>query len=710
MENVNLVDDIFSKHYHFESSILCSYGLNLNFFENYLMKLDALCSSENICIFTDSGTYDSFIREAYIPRWLNKKYLVNRLSTIGVFHPKLYMFASENVAMIGIGSANLTREGIASNLELLSTFTISEKDTSYSALLCDCIEYVRRLASISKSKTAIDQIDVFYELTGKYRHSDIASDVRFIHNLDSPIIESIKQFTLGQRISKIQILSPFFDSELQPLKSLLKTFPDCKYEIYFQQNKSNFPKGLFNEIKRLTKLMLYINIERYLHGKAILFHSDDTIILYMGSANFTKSALLERASDGNYEIGLIGQIDKEKSENILCPNKTKAKIIRDVAEIEVSATSSYDPGSGFIDFIIEAVLKGNHVNIEINHDISDQVFIPKKIRILDFYEKRYEVKIGKDFTIELNPSIRKILNGKMAVQIIGTNPQREDLESNIAWVIEIEEKEGGSLHRKLRKIYNDPFELISVLQEILKTGGEEELRRFLLTFDIPLDLVLPPRKYKGPGITITKGNIEGTLPTHSQHIFNAKILDAYNDCLSRLYSKLQRHAENPQVNKINNVIMIISSLYSLIWFINNEVIYRRHKDLRVITPDNWSLIRDYYDMLLKFISDSWGVLWSKGGYRHAINLRMIKNEPNHTDNNINTFNDYLLDVYGTTIEELISIGLKTIESFELLRDKLLIKTVFGEEIKPFVFPNNHHNIQPAKVLMIKDAINSIIKK
>ena len=172
MKSINLVDNIFSKNYQFESAILCTYGLNLNFYENYLMKLDALYSCDNVCIFTDSGTYDNFIKESYTPRWLNKKYLVSRVKANMVFHPKLYMFASEKRAAIGIGSANLTSDGIASNLELFSVSEISEKDRNYSHLLRDCIEYVSRLARITKSKTAIDKVDVFTQLCRTYLDRD----------------------------------------------------------------------------------------------------------------------------------------------------------------------------------------------------------------------------------------------------------------------------------------------------------------------------------------------------------------------------------------------------------------------------------------------------------------------------------------------------------------------------------------------------------
>ncbi len=707
MKNVNLVETVFSKNYHFESGILCTYGLNLNFFENYLMKLDALYSCDNICIFTDSGTYDGFIKESkesYIPRWLNKKYLVNRLKTSGVFHPKLYMFASEKKAVVGIGSANLTRDGIASNLELLSDFEISEKDPACASLLRDCIEYVRRLAQISKSKNAVDQVDVFSQLCRTYFYSDEENGIQFVHNLDRPLIETIKESVKDSKISKIQVLSPFYDAELTPFKTLRDTFPDSAFEIYLQQKKTNFPKEMFADLKSQTSLLLYKNIERYMHGKAILLHSNDAVLLFSGSANFTRSALNEAPPTGNYEIGLLGQIDRKTAEDLLCPTGKKATKVKKTEDIEISPGNEFEARPGSVEYITEAVLKENVIKVAVNTDIPLETFTPTKFKLRDFYDNVHEENIHKNFTVEITPGIKKKVPGKMAVQILGQDEKGNPLESNMLWVIELEEKSGDPLRRRFRRIYNDPFELISVLREILETGDEEELRLFLLQFDIPLDLVLPPRNYQRPKRLESKGNVEGVLPPHHSYIFSASIKDAYADCLNRLYRKLERHAENPQANKINNFVMILSSLYSLIWFINTEAIYEKHKSVSVITPDIWALIRDYYDMLLRYVNHSWELLWSNGGYRDAINAKIAKDRTDDQQNDFRSFEQYLAKEYNYTFDELIGFALQTVEHFGELKKALFVKTVHGTKVKPVIFPDNHMYLQPEALNKIREAI------
>jgi len=140
----------------------------------------------------------------------------------------------------------------------------------------------------------------------------------------------------------------------------------------------------------------------------------------------------------------------------------------------------------------------------------------------------------------------------MAVQILGHDKHGKTLVSNTSWVIELEGKSGNPNNKRFRRVYNNPFELIAVLQEILATGNEDELRLFLLQFDIPLDLVLPPRNFQRQNSIDSKGNIEGTLPTHRSYIFSTRIKDVYEECLKRLFLKLEHHAEVPQVNKLNN--------------------------------------------------------------------------------------------------------------------------------------------------------------
>jgi HKD family nuclease len=711
MKEINLVDAIFSKSFHFEAAALCTYGLNLNFFENYLMKLGGLCDCQSICVFTDAGTYDAFIKETIPPRWLNKKYLVCRLKTGGVFHPKLYILASEKRVIAGIGSANLTREGIASNLELLSVFTVTEKDQTWAPFIRDCLAYVKSLAEVTKSKIAIEQIEILNQLCGRcLQGSESPTSIRFVHNLDKPLIETIREIVNPGHVTRIQILSPFYDTHLEPFPVFRQLFPESEFEIYLQQKRSNFPKGSFEDIKHHAALMLFSNVDRYLHGKALFLHTENQVWGFIGSANFTNKALLKHPPHGNYEIGIVGQVDKELAKALLQPTGKMATKVKKIDDVQVNMNNKITPPGGLIDYITEAVLESSYIKISVDSVKLEQAFIPLKLRLIDFDENTHEQNFRKELAIELTPKIREKVPGKLAVQILGHDSKGNLIASNIAWVIELEEKGLDGSRKRFHRIFNDPFELIPVLQEIVKGGNKEELRLFLLKFDVPLDLVLPPRVGSRSGSTESKGNIEGQLPIHHALYFSSKIKDAYEGCLTRLFHKLERHKKNPQVNKLGNFTMIISSLFSLIRYIDNDWLYSRYSILHSVSNDDWGLIRDYYSLLLKNIENTWELVWSRGGYRDAINAKFMAEFSRGKKNDRKSFELVVSVDYGYAFKNVMAYALQTIEHFNRLKRDLRVRTPTSKIIYPHVFPKDIHLQTPflksieGKITATKEAL------
>ena len=173
MDN-NLVTQFFDKNKGFEMGIFCTYSLNLEFFENYILNLNGVAGCTNLCVFTDRKVYNSHfdINATEKPKYINRKYLVVPVDTKGVFHPKLYLLASEKLVRIGIGSANITKEGISNNLEIVSIFEISEKDKTYSYLLKQCLEFLYKIAYNTNSKTAVKQVNEFAMYMGHLLSAD----------------------------------------------------------------------------------------------------------------------------------------------------------------------------------------------------------------------------------------------------------------------------------------------------------------------------------------------------------------------------------------------------------------------------------------------------------------------------------------------------------------------------------------------------------
>jgi hypothetical protein len=703
MAKFNLVDSFFDRRHGWETAVLCSYGLDLNFLENYLLKLNALYACDNIALFVDGQTYDQFQQAAYTPHLLNRRYLVSWLRAPGVFHTKLYLLASSKKALIGVGSANLTREGIASNLELLTTFEVSERDRTFGALLDDCLLYVQRLAQMTQSKRAQDQVAALADCCRPFVRAEDKNDSRmqFLHNLDRPLLDEIVQALNGRSVTKIQIISPFFDRQLAPYGELRKLWSDCQVEIYIQQHKSNFPLDQFNNVSGTVNV--YHDVDRYLHGKAILFHTPDQTYLFMGSANFTLPALLRSAAQGNFEIGVMGVIDEETTVAILQPTGQTAVAITSAADIQVDTRSEFPPrGGANVPYLVEAMLENNRIKIETNPAISATQFQPRRYWLVDFNENSLEDALPPDSTIKLTSEMRKQIQRRFGIQLIGIDGQGREKFSNLVWVIDWDERAGDRHGRQLRRIYSDPSQLFDVLEEMMAAGDERELMLFLQRFDIPLDLLLPPRLAQGPRNVKSKGNVIGTLPVHLSKLFSDNVLAAYDTCSDRLLAKMKKHVAEVQPDKISNFVLIFNTFLVLLDFVNSWA-SERYRDKPTISNEDWLLIRDCYDMLLKQTTAVWELVWGKDGYRNRINARLAEQEPDEGETAV-MFEAHLLADYDNSAAELQEFVLRPLRTFEALLMGLRIKTQQGKLVQPKVFPNRHQYLEPRQLAGLQQRV------
>lgn len=694
MSSISLVNDFLYKSGSFECAILCTYGLNLHFFENYLLKQNALYYCDNICVFTDYNIYNNFLAENYRhqPRWLNKKYLVTYLKTRGIFHSKLFIVASENKVFVVIGSANLTRDGIASNLELASLFEFSKNDLAHSNVLRKSIDYVERLAKLSKSTKSIEKVNLLKEICIPFIDSEKPEETEFVHNLDIPFIDQIKDFIGDSQIHNIYIISPFFDENLSPLKKLVDLFPDSHVDIYIQQAKSNFPIHQIENLRDSTDILIFNNTDRYIHGKSIIFRSNDKNIMFCGSANFTKVALLSSSKVGNFEIGLIGYINEERLANVLNPQGQKAERLDDKTDLKVEKKSeiqSEDYGD-LIEFIVEAERIENNIVLSVNNEINREYFVPLKFRLISFNGADVEIKIEEEFVISLDSKLRQKIENVDGVQIIGHDKNQNIRRSNIAWVVNLEKRRTKE-NVRFRKIFNNPFELSSILEEMLRSDNIEELRKFLISFDIPLDLILPPR-HNVPKQRESKGNVEGDMPLHRYRLLfqGDSIIGLYRYFLEGMYKKLEKHKQNPQIDKFSNFMLIISTLFSFIDFINNSI-QEIYSNSDTITADDWSIVRDQYNLLFDFVDKCWGLIFRKDGYRELLNEIIQRDQEQNIENEIFTFDDFIFqNGYNEQIFSLFKISKKIFNNFINLATRIKVKTELGTITQARLFSGDIH--------------------
>jgi hypothetical protein len=203
----------------------------------------------------------------------------------------------------------------------------------------------------------------------------------------SQVVEKLKNYT----VNSIYAISPFYDKDLSAHKFFLKQYPNAVHRIYIQQGKSNFPVENYHECKQNTKVYLYKQQDRYMHGKALIFKTTDGIFLLSGSANYTSSALLSIKKTGNIETSLFGKITNDICSGLLEPDGMKATLLKEIQNLKTTPISDLDLGNNHeIDnWLIEACIVNNQLNITLNESVD---LIPKKIIINDNSSYKYNYK------------------------------------------------------------------------------------------------------------------------------------------------------------------------------------------------------------------------------------------------------------------------------------------------------------------------------
>lgn len=698
----NLVDELFDKSKAFQMGIFCTYSLNLDFFENYLLNLSGVANCSSLCVFTDRNVYNSHfnINSAAKPKWINKRYLVVPVNTKGVFHPKLYLLASEKAVRIGIGSANLTREGLASNLEIVSVFEVTEKDRTFSGFLKECLDFLYDLAIVTQSSTAIESVNRFANFVSHLLVSDNNSQVHLLHNLTESIMSRVIRELSEYSVKSIKIISPFYDKNLRVHSFLKNSYPSATFMIYIQQGRSNFPVEKFDFHSKYTEIYLYKYKDRYIHGKALIFETDAGKFMLTGSTNYTESALLSSNLRANIESAIFGKIGDTISKELCYPKDISANKLKDIEMLDVvpiEDNTVIEDGS-LRDWLIEVLYENNQIEVTLNKNCD---LIPKFVIINE----------DEDNKIEYNPIIDAKTINKAELNyayIEGLNNKDQVVKSSKVWIVNLDKERGYT--GKRRFCINDPTQIIPILLELIERGSEQELIEYLLKFDIPLDLTLFSTRSKVLGAMESKGNVFGELMKQSKSIFkNPGVFEAAKRFLINNINKLYSHYNNLQLNKLDNFMLIYGTIFNMMSIFNDYITKEHNKN--PINAEDWIIIRNYYDMILEHIEEILGLLWvSEDGmsFEELVN-RSIKKDKQKMLGSISTFKSFIVKRdYEYQYKSSLSISQRIIRQLDNYIDKAKIKTIDGSIVNALVAKNGIKDVFIVKRNTILKFVNELM--
>jgi hypothetical protein len=265
--------------------------------------------------------------------------VVNAAYSTRTFHPKLLLLLSSSEVFAAVGSANLTRGGLETNLELVNTYRLSRYSgpRRFFASMCSYLRQVLQRefsAANTPTQDAAKQIvadfDAFLTETTAARSP---VEPLFLHNYAEPLLPQIERALPAKRLEALWIVSPFYEPtpdtgtsedprddalDQSLLAEVFKRFQfstkhhSLPVHIYFQatgKGDTQLPVPLLRRWKDRIELHLKNPTavdQRTLHAKMLVLAGRTSngkrfVTLVHGSANFTRAALLGRPPEGNAE-------------------------------------------------------------------------------------------------------------------------------------------------------------------------------------------------------------------------------------------------------------------------------------------------------------------------------------------------------------------------------------------------------------------------
>jgi hypothetical protein len=497
----------FSSFFSEESArfaVLSTYEFDPVHFERYLLGSTALAQARRIIVMVDANRFQKLLIESKTPaRSLNQRYLVLPVrKSGGVFHPKLALLLGEKHADVICGSNNLTQSGSTHNLEILNRIPLrmdgEQREITHLPLVQqaiqffkDCLVFGEARAGKIAGKWFGELADEFPWLNSFHSGSALNGDPVLVHTLHGGLWDRVLDRVGKAKPQKIQIISPFYDSDLGLLKRVRKQWPDCPVEITAQQNTSNLPAGLLSGFGRGVRLFELPGVNnRRLHAKVVAVVLNGKTLCLSGSANFTEAAF----DGGNVETCLAWEAAGDALKLLFEDEFTRKPISPDEFEPGREQPPAEDKAPEPLMGVKSCVLdeKGRlSFTYSINPEFKPQM---AAFALKHFSEREpvftQDVKVtATGFEeIMLPPEINAGFSGAVLCYLVASKGDKQQISAPM-WLIQEhrlthEASESGSNSGREAEIRETGRGLVEHLDEVGSLQGQIQLIQYLMNLNI----------------------------------------------------------------------------------------------------------------------------------------------------------------------------------------------------------------------------------
>ena len=301
----------------FHSAIMTTFAFGAEAFENVVVPRLRSGGCRNIIVLADRGMEHQAAVEFGPPRYAGALYHLVPVAAPEAFHPKITMLLGARKGRLMIGSANMTALGLGGNKELVSSIRYDEATPNSAGLFAEIWRYMQSHMSGEQPGLAFGFERALRQTpwldTGETNSANELPKALY-DRPGSTFLEQIVACIGDDRIRKISIVSPYWDTELRGLKELERFLAPAKTHLLLVPDQG-FPVQALSsppntELFDLSRLQGGdFTASRFLHAKLIIAEGDVADHVVVGSMNCTSPALLAvHRQSGNAEVGLYHRV------------------------------------------------------------------------------------------------------------------------------------------------------------------------------------------------------------------------------------------------------------------------------------------------------------------------------------------------------------------------------------------------------------------
>ena len=300
------------------SAIVFTHNIDFLFLQSIVRPRLRKSGHPKLTIFADASCASgSYRQQRLLLDGLGRHYRVVQVD-MGVgrrFHPKAILLAGPTKAALAVGSGNLTHGGWSANYEIWASY---ESDDDGLPAISAFRDYLRTVVGMVPQSGSLSEetFAAFDAATNPWAADLPEPEGLYGSPADRPLLDTMVNLA-GDDVKKITVCAPYYDPDGEALAELSGRF-SSPIETLLQKNHVGLSDSAASALPKNTNLIsVDVNPSRFIHAKLYGFHRTDSTLLFAGSANVSRAALMASDGWGNAELIAAQTLPSEQADELL---------------------------------------------------------------------------------------------------------------------------------------------------------------------------------------------------------------------------------------------------------------------------------------------------------------------------------------------------------------------------------------------------------